>query len=103
MTDTKVDQIADRIYRLSTFVPEIGPTGFTFNQFLVDAEEPLLFHCGQRSLFPSISAAAARVLDLGRLRWITFSHVEADESGMQQIERDRSEQCFWIIAKHGLV
>jgi flavorubredoxin len=80
--ETRVDEIAERIYRLSTFVPSAsGPGGFTFNQFLVDADEPLLFHCGQRSLFASVSTAAARVLDLGRLRWITFSHVEADECG----------------------
>lgn len=80
--ETRVDEIADRIYRLSTFVPLPGvPQGFTFNQFLVDAEQPLLFHTGQRSLFPSVSAAASRVMDLGRLRFVTFSHVEADESG----------------------
>jgi len=75
---TRVDEIAERIYRLSTYVPS---PGLTFNQFLVDAEEPLLVHCGQRSLFASISQAVARVMDLGRLRWITFSHVEADECG----------------------
>ena len=80
--ETRIDEIADRVYRLSTFVAAAGPpVGFTFNQFLIDAEEPLLFHCGQRSLFPAVSSAAARVLDLARLRWITFSHVEADESG----------------------
>src|SRR6266536_697523 len=75
--ETKVDEIAERIYRLSTFLPTVGPSGFTFNQFLVDAAEPLLFHCGQRALFPSVSQAAARVLDLRRLRWIAFSHVGA--------------------------
>ena len=48
--ETKVDEIAERIYRLSTFLPAVGPRGFTFNQFLVDAEQPLLFHCGQRAL-----------------------------------------------------
>jgi len=63
MTDTKVDQIADRIYRLSTFVPEIGPTGFTFNQFLVDAEEPLLYHTGMRQLFPLVREAVEKVLE----------------------------------------
>jgi hypothetical protein len=47
-----VDQIAERIYRISTYIPEIGPTGFSFNQFLVDAEEPLLYHTGMRRLFP---------------------------------------------------
>lgn len=78
---TEVSEIADRVYRLSTFVPTAGPAGFTFNQFLIDAEEPLLFHCGQRFLFPSVAEAARRVLDLARLRWISFSHVEADECG----------------------
>jgi len=78
--ETRVDEIAERIYRLSTFLP-VGPKGFTFNQFLVDAEEPLLFHCGQRALFPAVARAVARVMDLGRLRWIAFSHVEADECG----------------------
>lgn len=81
MTDTKVDQIADRIYRLSTFVPEIGPTGFIFNQFLVDAEEPLLYHTGMRGLFPVVRAAVDTVLPVERLRWIAFAHVEADECG----------------------
>jgi flavorubredoxin len=79
--ETRVDEIAERIYRLSTFLPGVGPSGFTFNQFLVDAEEPLLFHCGQRALFPAVSRAVARLLDLRRLRWIAFSHVEADECG----------------------
>ena len=78
---TEVSEIADRVYRLSTFVATAGPAGFTFNQFLIDAEEPLLFHCGQRALFPSVAEAARSVLDLARLRWIGFSHVEADECG----------------------
>ena len=78
---TRVHEIADRIYRLSTFLPAVGPHGLTFNQFLVDADEPLLFHCGQRALFPAVSQAAARVMDPGRLRWIAFSHIEADECG----------------------
>ena len=54
---TNLDEIAPNIYRLSTFVSEIGPTGLTFNQFLLDDEEPLLFHTGHRSMFPSISKA----------------------------------------------
>ena len=79
--ETRVDEIATRIYRLSTFRPAVGPRGLTFNQFLIDADEPLLFHCGQRALFPAVSAAVARVMDVRRLRWIAFSHVEADECG----------------------
>jgi flavorubredoxin len=78
---TEVTEIADRIYRLSTFVPMVGPKGFTFNQFLIDAEQPLLFHYGHRAMFPLISAAVKSVIPLDRLRWTTCSHVEGDESG----------------------
>ena len=78
---TKVDEIAPRIYRLSTLVPEIGPTGFTFNQFLLDDDEPLLFHTGHRSMFPSVREAIDRIAPVERLRWITFGHVESDECG----------------------
>jgi flavorubredoxin len=80
--ETRIDEIADGIYRLSTYVAEIAPpAGFVFNQFLIDAEQPLLFHCGLRGMFPLISAAASRVMPLEKLRWITFGHVEADECG----------------------
>ena len=79
--ETKVDEIADGIYRLSTNVPEIAPGGFTFNQFVVNADEPLLFHCGPRQMFPLVSEAAAKVIPLESLRWITFGHVESDECG----------------------
>jgi len=82
---TKVDEIAPRIYRLSTLVPEIGPTGFTFNQFLLDDSEPLLFHTGHRSMFPSVREAIERILPVERLRWITFGHVESDECGAMNL------------------
>jgi flavorubredoxin len=78
---TTVDEIAPGIYRVSTFVSEIGPTGFTFNQFLIDDDEPLLFHTGHRSMFPSICGAIEKVLPVSSLRWITFGHVESDECG----------------------
>jgi flavorubredoxin len=78
---TKTDEIADGIFRLSTYVPDVTPDGFTFNQFLIRAEEPLLFHTGLRRMFPLITEAAARILPVARLRWITFGHVEADECG----------------------
>ena len=83
--ETRIDEIAAGVYRLSTFVPEITPAGFTFNQFLVQADEPLLFHCGHRRMFPLISAAAARIMPLERLRWISFGHVEADECGAMNL------------------
>lgn len=79
--DTNVDEIADGIYRISTFLPDVGVDGFTINQFLVDAEEPLLYHTGMRQMFPLVSDAVSRVVALHRLRWIAFSHIEADECG----------------------
>jgi flavorubredoxin len=80
--ETTIDEIAAGIYRFSTFVPEVAaPLGFTFNQFLVLGEQPLLFHCGHRRMFPLIAAATARVLPPEHLHWITFGHIEADECG----------------------
>jgi flavorubredoxin len=79
--ETKVDEIADGIYRLSTLVPDAAPGGFQFNQFVVKADEPLLFHCGPRQMFPLVSEAASRVVPLDSFRWITFGHVESDECG----------------------
>jgi flavorubredoxin len=80
--ETRIDEIAAGIYRLSTFVPgAAAPAGFTFNQFVVLGEEPLLFHCGHRRMYPSISTALIRLMPTARLRWISFGHVEADECG----------------------
>ncbi|HEX3566216.1 MAG TPA: MBL fold metallo-hydrolase [Acidimicrobiales bacterium] len=79
--DTQTTEIADGIYRFSTFVPDVGPTGFTFNQYLIDDEQPLLFHTGHRTMFPSLAETVARITPLERIRWITFGHVEADECG----------------------
>ena len=80
--DTKIDEIADGIYRLSTFVPEIAPpAGFTFNQFLILGDEPLLFHTGLRKMFPLVRSAVSRLLPPEQPRWIAFGHYEADECG----------------------
>ena len=80
--DTRIAEIAPGIYRLSTHVPHVAPpAGFTFCQFLVAGEEPLLFHCGARAMFPLVSAAVARIMPVDRVRWISFGHVESDESG----------------------
>ena len=80
--ETRIDEIGSGIYRLSTVVPEIAPpAGFTFNQFLVLGDAPLLFHTGPRRMFPLVRAAVSRVLPPARLRWITFGHYEADECG----------------------
>lgn len=80
--ETRTTEIADGIYRLSTFVAEIAPpAGFTFNQFLVLGDEPLLFHTGPRRMFSLVRDALARIMPPERLRWITFGHYEADECG----------------------
>lgn len=82
---TQVHEIAPRVYRLSTLVPDIGPTGFTFNQFLIDADEPAIVHTGPRAMFPSVSEAISSVLPVERLRWILFGHLEADECGAMNL------------------
>jgi flavorubredoxin len=80
--ETRINEIADGIYRLSTFVPDIAPpAGFTFNQFLVLGDEPLLFHTGLRKMFPLIRSAVSRLIPPERLRWVAFGHYEADECG----------------------
>lgn len=79
---TTTDEIADGIFRLSTWIPEVTPDGFTFNQFLVRGEEEsLLFHTGMRALFPLVSEAVATLTPVEELRWVSFGHVEADECG----------------------
>src|SRR5437667_11649551 len=73
-----VHEIADGIFRIATFIPEAN---ITFNQFLIADEKPLLFHTGQRLLFPLTLEAVRQVIDPSRLRYISWSHLEADESG----------------------
>lgn len=83
-----VDEIADDIYRISTWIPDVSPEGFTFNQFLVLGDEPLLFHTGTRALFPVVAEAVATVMPIETLRWITFGHVEGDECGAMNLWLD---------------
>src|SRR5262245_40259640 len=80
---TRIDEIADGIYRISTPIPASPglPTGFTFNQYLIVDDEPVLFHTGPRRLFPLTREAVAAVMPVERLRWVSFSHFEADECG----------------------
>ena len=77
----RVDEIEAGVHRLSVFVPEVTPVGFTFNAFLIDGDEPLLFHAGQRRMFTEFEPAVRRILPPESLRWIAFGHVEADECG----------------------
>jgi flavorubredoxin len=80
MTPTTTE-IADDIYRISTWIPDVTPEGFTFNQFLVVADEPLLFHTGPRGFFPLVSGAVDEIVPVETLAWVSFGHVESDESG----------------------
>lgn len=79
----RTDEIADGVFRLSTLVPEVAAPagGFTFNQYLIRADQPLLFHTGPRGMFADISAAVARLVPIEQLRWVSFGHVESDECG----------------------
>jgi len=78
---TSVHEIADAIYRISTPVTFPDGAGFTFNQYLVVDDRPLLFHTGPRRMFPLVRDAVARVLPVERLRYVGLSHFEADECG----------------------
>jgi len=79
---TNVTEIADGLFRISTPVPpEVIPGGLSFNQFLVLDDEPLLFHTGPRRMFQATRDAVRSVMPLERLRYVAFSHYEADECG----------------------
>ena len=102
--ETRVDEIADRIYRLSTFVPDIGPTGFTFNQFLIDADEPAIFHTGPRAHVPVGVGGdrfrdAARTAALDHLRPSRSRRVRRDESvprrGAPRPGRPHRDRAAW--------
>jgi flavorubredoxin len=96
--DTTTHEIADDIFRISTFVPEVGPMGLTFNQFLIRADEPLLFHTGPRAMFPVVRGAVAKLLPPESVKWITFGHVESDECGSMN---DWLEVAPQAVVAHG--
>ena len=77
---TTIDEIADRFYRIATPM-EIPGGGFSFNQYLIDDDEPLLFHTGLRAMFPVVREAVEQIMPIERLRYIGFSHFESDECG----------------------
>jgi flavorubredoxin len=79
---TNIGEVADGIYRINTpVVMDDGPGGFSFNQYLILDDEPLLFHTGLRRIFPLVREAVAHLMPVERLRYVAFSHVEADECG----------------------
>jgi flavorubredoxin len=80
--ETRIDEIGDNLYRIHTAVPpSVVPGGFSFNQFLVVDDAPLLFHTGGRALFDSVQQAISRIIPVTALRYVAFSHYEDDECG----------------------
>ncbi len=76
--ETRIAEVGPGIHQLTTHVAEMN---FSFNQYLVTGDEPLLFHTGPKQMFPLVSEAVARVMPVDQLRWIVFGHVESDECG----------------------
>lgn len=74
----RITEIASDLYAISIYVPDFN---LRFNHFLIKDEEPLLFHTGMRQMFPLVRDAVARVIDPSTIRWLSFSHFEADECG----------------------
>jgi flavorubredoxin len=75
---SQITEIAPEFFKISTFISEFN---IQFNQFLVKDEEPLLYHTGMRALFPTVYEVVAKLIDPTSIRWIGFSHFEADECG----------------------
>jgi flavorubredoxin len=78
---TRIDEIANGIYRINTPLALPGEVGFSFNQYLIVDDAPMLFHSGMRKLFPLVSEAVRAVMPVERLRYVGLSHFEADECG----------------------
>ncbi|GAB3552707.1 hypothetical protein GCM10027343_38580 [Noviherbaspirillum agri] len=76
---TNVQEIADNIFRINTPVNIAG--GFSFNQYLIVDDAPLLFHTGPHKLFPLVREAVESIIAINTLRYVSFSHYEADECG----------------------
>src|SRR5262245_50122823 len=94
---TTVSEIAPDVFRISTFVPDFN---LQFNQFLVRDHEPLLFHTGPRAMFAAVQDSVATLLDVKALKWIGFSHLEADECGSlrewQQLAPESTALCSLV-------
>jgi flavorubredoxin len=78
--DTTIHEVESQIYRIHTPVPDL-PGGFSFNQYLIVDEAPMLFHAGPRALAPAVVDAIGRIIPVGSLRYVGIGHVEADECG----------------------
>lgn len=78
---TNIHEIADGIYRINTPVTLPGGGAFSFNQYLIVDDRPLLFHTGPRRMFPLVRQAIDAVMPSARLNYLGLSHFEADECG----------------------
>lgn len=94
---SNIDEIAPDVFRISTFFPDFD---LQFAQFLVRDDEPLLFHTGMKGLFPLVHEAVSELIDPSGLRWIGFSHFEADECGSlpewQQVAPNATAVCSLV-------
>ncbi|MDH3329542.1 MAG: hypothetical protein OEM01_09945 [Desulfobulbaceae bacterium] len=94
---SQITEIAPDVFKITTFIDEIN---LQFNQFLIRDEEPLLYHTGMRGLFPTVTEAVAKLIDPSKLRWIGFSHFEADECGSlrewQRLAPDAMAICSFV-------
>jgi flavorubredoxin len=94
---TQVTEIGPDIFKISTFIPE---TDIQFQQFLVRDEEPLLYHTGMKGIFQIVKDSIAKLIDPKTIRWIGFSHFEADECGAlrewQKIAPDATAICSFV-------
>ncbi len=94
---SQINEIASDVFKITTFFPE---ENIQFNQFLVRDEEPLLYHTGMKALFPIVKEAVAKLIDPATIRWIGFSHFEADECGAlrewQRIATDSTAICSFV-------
>jgi flavorubredoxin len=73
-----ITEIVSDLYRITTFIPEMN---LQFSQFLINDDEPLLFHSGMKAIFPLVCDAVKRIIVPSTIRWVGFSHFEADECG----------------------
>ena len=93
----QITEIAPDVFRITTF---LEPFNMQFSQFLVRDAEPLLYHTGPRMLFPAVKEAVASLIDVRTLRWIGFSHLEADECGSlpewQQLAPQSDAVCSMV-------
>ena len=94
---SQITEIASGIFKISTFIPE---TNIQFQQFLVRDEEPLLYHTGMRGIFQIVKDSVSKLIDPSTIRWIGFSHFEADECGAlrewQKIAPDATAICSFV-------